>query len=179
MASIASATSSGASQHDHGVRLPSDEIVGGRRASLPAMSGSIEWSELSGDLRGIASLATVTPDGQAHVSIVSTTLVDDIIWIGTSRSARKAINVAANPSLALVWSGDAEIYLWGHGRLVDDVGTKRSLWASAWAYDPAMFFENPESDDYVLISVRPERAMSMDFGEAGPEQRRWTADRSA
>ncbi|MEM9562260.1 MAG: pyridoxamine 5'-phosphate oxidase family protein [Actinomycetota bacterium] len=140
------------------------------------MSDELSWDELAADLNGIASMATVTPDGEPHVSVISSAVVDGTVWIGTSRGARKAINVGGTPSVALVWSGSAEVYLWGSAELVDDVDTKRSFWDDGvWSYDPAMFFQTPDNPDYVLIRVTPERAMSMSFGEQGPTQRRWRA----
>ena len=78
-----------------------------------------------------------------------------IVWI-SDRSARKTINVGANPSVALVWSGAAETYVWGEAELVDEVAVKRAMWADAWSYDPAMFFQTPDNPDYVLIRVRPQ-----------------------
>lgn len=138
------------------------------------MSAPLNWSEVTADMKGLASLATVTPDGQPHVAIVSPTEVDGTIWIGINRSSAKARNLGAAPQAALVWSEEAELYLWGEAELVDDLDVKRSMWADAWSYDPAMFFQTPENEDYLLIKVTPTRAMRMVIGEQGPERRRWS-----
>lgn len=139
------------------------------------MADELSWSEVEPHVRGVASLATVTPDGSAHVAIVSSAYVEATIWIAATRSSRKALNIAANPSVALVWSGDAEVYVWGSAELVDDLDVKRSLWADAWPYDPAMFFGSPENPDYTLVRVTPARAMTLTFGPSGPVQARWQA----
>jgi general stress protein 26 len=126
-------------------------------------------------LTGVASMATVTPDGDPHVAVVTPVVIDDVIWIGTYRSSQKAANLLARPSIALVWSTDAEAYVWGRAELLDDVQRKRSMWDDTWPYDPAMFFSTPDNPDYVLVRVTPRRAMVMRFGEHGPERSRWSA----
>lgn len=133
------------------------------------------WNELTRSLTGLASLATVTSDGGPHVAVVSPVVVDDAIWIGTNRSSQKAANVLANPAVALVWTSEAEAYVWGSAEMLDDVDLKRSMWDGTWPYDPAVFFSTPDDPDYVLVRVTPERAMVMRFGEHGPERTRWSA----
>ena len=107
------------------------------------MSDELTWPDIVPQLHGTASLATVTPGGRPHVAIVTPAVVDDVLWINSFRSARKAANLAANPSVALVWSTEAEVYVWGDAELVDDLDTKRSMWEGTWAYDPATFFGTP------------------------------------
>lgn len=77
--------------------------------------------------------------------------------------------------MAIVWSSDAEVYVWGDSGLVDDLDVKRSLWGTVWSDDPAMFFRSPVHEDDVLIRVTPRRAMTMAFSDQGLVQARWRA----
>jgi general stress protein 26 len=77
--------------------LPGSDIP-----EVDGMSEPGEWSDIAPHLHGVASLATVTPSGGPHVSIVMPAHVDGTIWVGSHRSARKAINVAAHGKVALV-----------------------------------------------------------------------------
>lgn len=142
------------------------------------MSGSFSWSDVVAQLNGVASVATVSPTGEAHVAIVSPAVVDDSIWFGAYRSSAKARNLVANPSVALAWTPGPEAYVWGRAELVDDLDQKRSLWDGTWTYDPAMFFRSPDHPDYVLVRVTADRALVMTMGADGPQANRW-ARRSA
>lgn len=51
--------------------------------------------------RSFATLATVSPSGCPHVAGVLYGLVDDVLWINTMRSGRKARNIADNPRVAV------------------------------------------------------------------------------
>jgi general stress protein 26 len=140
---------------------------------LRAMSDSFSWTDVVPHLSGVASVATVSPTGEAHVAIVSPVVVGGSIWFGAYRSSAKARNLAANPSVALAWTPGPEAYVWGRAELVDDLDQKRSMWDGAWPYDPAMFFRSPDNPDYVLLRVTPDRALVMTMGAAGPQANRW------
>ncbi len=51
--------------------------------------------------RSFANLATVSPQGRAHVAGVLYQLVDGDLYVSTDRSSRKARNIAANPHAAV------------------------------------------------------------------------------
>ena len=135
----------------------------------------MDWSDVVSHLTGIAHLATVRPDGTAHVAVVSPSVEGDLIWIGVEASSATAGNVASNPSAALVWTPGAEAYVWADVAIVDDVDTKRRLWDGAWGYDPAGFFGTPDNPDYLLLRLAPHRALLMTMGASGPQRLRWSS----
>ena len=51
--------------------------------------------------RSFATLATASLNGRPHVAGVLYELVDDVLYVNTLRSSRKAQNVAANPRVGL------------------------------------------------------------------------------
>jgi general stress protein 26 len=135
----------------------------------------MEWSDVAPHLTGIAQLATVRPDGSAHVAVVSPSVDGEVLWIGVERSSATARNVAANPTAALVWTPGAEAYVWADVEVVDDVDTKRRLWDGAWGYDPAGFFGTPDNPQYLLLRLVPRRATVLTATDEGLQRLRWTA----
>lgn len=135
----------------------------------------MNWSEVRSQISGMSHLATSTPHGDPHVSIVSAYLDDDIVWVATNHSSRKARNLRSNPRAMIMWEGDAEVYVAADAELVDDLETKQRLWAGAFPYDLEMFFRAPDNPDLVLIRLAPRSAVVQTFGDSGPERRRWTA----
>lgn len=134
----------------------------------------MEWSELVPHLTGIASLATATPDGDPHVSVVMPYLERDTVWIFTRASSGKARRIARNGRVALVWRPQAEAYVHGDAALVDDPDQKRRLWAKDdLPFQPAMFFGTVDDPDHVLIRVTPVRATLMVGDSNGIRQLRW------
>jgi hypothetical protein len=51
--------------------------------------------------RSFCTIATTSPTGQSHAAGVLYAAVDDILYVSTMRSSRKARNVEANPSVAV------------------------------------------------------------------------------
>ena len=58
---------------------------------------AIGWAEVASYLTGFAHLATVGPNGDPHVAKVAPAVDDDVIWIATRASSRKARNADALP----------------------------------------------------------------------------------
>jgi len=136
----------------------------------------MEWSDVVPHLTGLAHLATVTPEGRPHVSVVAPAIEGDMVWIGTSRASRKARNLAAGSTAALVWNPGVEVYVRGDVDLVGDVDTKRRLWTDGvFPYDPSTFFGSIDNPDFVLLRVRPTSATLMEMSEHGPSRRSWRA----
>lgn len=136
----------------------------------------MEWSDILPHLTGLAHLATVRPDGRPHVSVVSTALDGDTIWVGTSKSSQKARNIATGGAASLVWQPGAEVYVDADADLVDDLDTKRRLWdGGVFPYDPAMFFGSVENPDFVLIRLSPRSAIVQTMDDAVPRRERWRA----
>jgi general stress protein 26 len=66
-----------------------------------------------------------------------------------------------------VWRPGAEVYIQGVATLVDDPAEKARIWRSgALSFDPAAFFGSPDNPEFVLVRVRPERAVVL--GPGGP-----------
>ncbi len=136
----------------------------------------MEWTEVAVHLTGLAHLATVSPGGLPHVSVVSPTIDGETIWIGTTASSRKARNLAATPKAALVWQPGTEVYVHADAELVGDLEIKRRLWdGGRFAYDPATFFGSIDNPDFVLVRLRPTSATVMAMSDVGPSRRRWRA----
>ncbi len=128
-------------------------------------------------LTGLAHLATVTPDGRPHVSVVAPAIDVETVWIGTNRSSRTARNLAAGSSAALVWRPGAEVYVHAGVDLVDDVDTKRRVCdGGIFPYDPAMFFGSIDAPDFVLVRLAPTAATIMGMNAHGPSRRTWRSD---
>lgn len=126
----------------------------------------LTWEDVAPQLSGLANMATASATGVPHVAIVAPVLDGPALWIFTRRSSHKARNLAANPGIALMWRPGAEIYLQGVADLVDDPADKARLWSRTdLPFDPAGFFGSPDHPDFVLIRVRPHRAVVL--GPAG------------
>jgi general stress protein 26 len=139
----------------------------------------MDWQDVATHLTGLAHMATVTPDGRPHVSVVSPAVDGGTVWIGTSRASTKALNLVSTPMAALVWQSDAEVYVRASVDLVDDLDTKRRLWeGGGFAYDPAVFFGSVDHPDFVLLRLTPTSATVMEMTERGPSRRHWSADRT-
>lgn len=136
----------------------------------------MEWEEVVSFLKGanIAHLATASPDGDPHVSVVSPAVEADVLWLATTASSRKARNLRANPRVALVWQPQAEIYLSGSAAMVSDEAEKHRLWESGlFAFDLAAFWVTADNPALVFVKVQPVSAMVMSIGPEGLSQQRW------
>ena len=135
----------------------------------------MQWQDVVPYLTGLAHLATVTPDGRPHVSVVAPGLDGETVWIGTTSTSRKARNLATTPSAALVWQPGAEVYVHADVELVDDADVKHRVWnAGVFAFDPTAFWDTPDNPDFVLLRLDPIAATIMEHTEHGPTRRRWT-----
>ncbi|MDH4078105.1 MAG: pyridoxamine 5'-phosphate oxidase family protein [Acidimicrobiia bacterium] len=122
----------------------------------------ISWSDIAGQLTGLAHVATASADGEPHVAVVAPVLEGDVLWIFTMRSSRKARNLAANPRISLMWRPQSEIYITARAELVDSAEDKARLWARTdLPFDPAAFFGTPDNPGFVLVRVTPRRAVVM------------------
>ena len=135
----------------------------------------MEWSDVRDQLSGMSHLATASAEGVPHVSIVSSAVEDDVVWVATYKSSRKGRNLAANPRAMIMWEGDAEVYVDVDVELVDDAATKERLWNGTFPYDLAMFFGTADNPDLVMLRMTPRSAVVQTFGEQGPQRERWSA----
>ena len=136
----------------------------------------MNWSGVVGHIADarIAHIATSDDEGSPHVAVVAPCIDGTDVWILTSRSSRKARNVAVNGRMALVWTPGAEVYLYGSACLVEALEEKQRLWSSGLlSFDPASFFGTPDNPDFVLLKIEPDTAVVMTQGASGPERHRW------
>jgi PPOX class probable F420-dependent enzyme len=136
----------------------------------------MEWHQIVEFLKGaaIAHLATASPDGEPHVSVVSPAVEGDGLWLATTSTSRKARNLRANPRVALVWQPGAEIYLSGGATIVTDGAVKARLWESGlFPFDLAAFWGTPANPALIFVRVEPVAAMVMSVGPEGLMQQRW------
>jgi hypothetical protein len=76
-------------------------------------------------------LATVWPAGRPHLMPVWGLWQDDALWFSSSKSARKAKNIAAHPRCVLATDSPAEpVVVEGDAELVDDLGAIAAF--TAW-----------------------------------------------
>jgi general stress protein 26 len=134
----------------------------------------MDWPDVSVHLTGFAHLATSTPDGSPHVSMVMPYVEDDTIWVFTRGSSGKAARVASNGKVALMWRPGAEVYVYGTAELVHDLDEKLRLWAKPdLPFPPSSFFASADDPDHVLIRIAPTRAIVMTDGGDGIRRLSW------
>ncbi len=139
------------------------------------MDRQLAWEDVAPHLTGLANAATASSDGTPHVSVVAAVVDGDSIWITTRRSSGKAVNLAENPRIALVFRPGSEAYVSGTVEIVDDADEKRRRWSGFFPYDATAFFGAPDNDGVVLLKVRPTAATVMTQDESGLHRRRWRA----
>jgi general stress protein 26 len=139
------------------------------------MDRQLSWDDVAPHLTGLANAATASGDGTPHVSVVAAVVDGDSIWITTRRTSGKAINIAENPRIALMFRPGSEAYVNGTVEIVDDVDEKRRRWSGFFPYDATAFFGPPENDGVVLLQVRPTAATVMTQDASGLHRQRWRA----
>jgi general stress protein 26 len=108
-------------------------------------------------------LATVGADGAPDVVPVHPCWEGDVLWTMCGTGSVKALNVAANPNVALhsqvTEAGDG-VEIWGTAVVHTDLETKQRLWEGVFDYDLNVFAPGgPASPDTAFIAVHPERAI--------------------
>lgn len=123
----------------------------------PDSSPDVRREELFDRLEKTPTCMLITHDasGASHVRPMTTQKVerDGIIWMFTSASGHLAAEVAADPSVMLIYSdtGDgAYAAVRGHGVIMRDLARQKELWtalAGAW------FPGGAEDPDLVLLRI--------------------------
>lgn len=126
-----------------------------------------------------AHLATVGADNKPDVVPVHPCWEGDVCWLMVGNTSVKAVNVAANPNVAMHWqvtaSGDG-VEIWGVAELFADLETKRRLWTGVFDYDLNAFAPGgpEESPDTGFMAITPQRALILkQYGMGGAQ--RWKA----
>lgn len=134
----------------------------------------MEWHELVPNLVGLAHLATASPTGEPHVSVVMPVIEDSTVWVFTRASSGKARRVASNGRVALTWRPGPEAYLWGDAEVVTSVDERARVWAlPGLPFDPAGFFGSHDHPDHVLLRITPRRATLMVHDGSGIRRLTW------
>lgn len=147
------------------------------------MTDTVDLAEIKTFASGLSPwshLATVGADQKPDVSPVHPCWEGDTCWVMVGTGSVKAINIAANPAVALHWQvtevGDG-VELWGTATLATDLETKRRLWDDVFDYDLNAFAPGgPDgSPETGFLAITPERAIILrQYGMGGVL--RWKRD---
>jgi hypothetical protein len=143
------------------------------------------WSSVAARLQAARSiwLTTTAPGHPPHAVPVWGAVLDEVLYVYTSRGTRKARNVALEPRVALHLP-DAEDVLLVKGRLRDvggpaDAPQVVAAFAAKYtapadhAYLPGI---DPSVD--VVYALEPSAALAWQLADFENSQRRWTAPSS-
>lgn len=117
-----------------------------------------------------AFLATVD-DNQPRVRPVSPIIEDALsIWVATLANSRKVKQIKQNSKICLAFvqhpSGDKTAIVTGEAEIVDNIEQKKRVWKIA-PYDLSLYFKTPESAEYCLLKIKPNRIEWWDNWEGG------------
>ena len=118
-----------------------------------------------------AYLAT-SHDAQPFIRPVSPVVEDDMtIWVTTFSTSRKIDHVRKNPKICLAFveqpHGDKAAIVFGEAYIVSDIERKKNVWKLA-PFDLSQHFPNgPESTEFCLLRIVPERIEWRDSWEGG------------
>jgi general stress protein 26 len=108
----------------------------------------------------LASLATVTENGEPWVRYVTGTIRDDMtIRVATSLQSRKVAHVQAKPHVHLICgnidpSVDAPYFqIQGTAEIATDMEEKQAVWHEDLAY----YFQTLENPDWCVLKIHPRR----------------------
>jgi general stress protein 26 len=121
-------------------------------------------------------MATVRPDGEPHLAMVSPGFFDDLVVVTTSAASVKTRNLRAGSGVMLHWivreeTGDDMLLVRGEPRLVDDARRRRELWASeCMPYALADYYLGPDDPDLAWVEIAPTYAsLHRNMGADGRE----------
>ena len=108
-----------------------------------------------------AFLATCD-SGQPRVRPVAPIVEDDMsVWVATSAGSRKVEQVKKNPKMSLAFvhppHGEKMATIIGEAEIVADMEQKKRVWGLA-PYDLSQYFpDGPESKEYCVLKIKPEK----------------------
>lgn len=108
------------------------------------------------------TLITVDSTGYPHARVMDPFSPgnDMIIWLGTNRLSRKAVEIKANSKVNLFYydnKGTGYVSISGDACLIDDSEKKLQYWKPEWE----RFYENKKN--YILIKVIPEKLEVLNY----------------
>jgi general stress protein 26 len=114
-----------------------------------------------------------TSDGtQPFVRPVSPIVEDDMkVWLTTFSTSRKMGHIRQNPRICLAFveqpQGDRAAVIFGEAQIVADLEKKRKVWQLA-RFDLSQHFpDGPESKEFCLLRIVPEKIEWRDSWEGG------------
>ncbi|HKV30843.1 MAG TPA: pyridoxamine 5'-phosphate oxidase family protein [Candidatus Dormibacteraeota bacterium] len=125
-------------------------------------------------------VATVRPDGRPHVMPVWGIWMDDALWFSSSRSSRKARNLAANAHCTITTDNAYEpVVIEGEAALIDElaaIGAFVSELNGKYQTDYSIDFFNPT--DNACFRIRPAWAFGLIESDFTGTPTRWTFPRA-
>lgn len=148
--------------------LASDAVPVASRPSFPSGygisagdEGMLEWDWAEERLRKARSywVSTTRPDGRPHAVPVWGLWIDGAFVFGTSRSSRKAMNLARSPQVVVhLESGDEVVILEGAVARISDTGRLHAL---DRPYSEKYDFESDlAAEGSVTYELRPTHALA-------------------
>ena len=151
-----------------------------QRFSEPSAS-ALTWDETRARIEqaDLFWVTTVRPDGRPHVTPLVAVSDDDALHFCTGAQEQKALNLAANPSVALTtgtneWNAGVDVVVEGraervtdHDRLTALAAAWQHKWEGQWTFSVGEggFTHSEGSTDIVHVyCVQPTRAFA--FGKA-------------
>ena len=135
------------------------------------------WSQVLTHARRLGPdcfMATVRPDGQPHLAVVSPGFVEDAIVVASWADSVKARNLRAGSGVMFHWVVSAEtgndmLLVRGEPSLADDQRRRRELWAAnCLPYDPSDWYDGPDDPRLLWLEVAPTYAsLHRNLGEDG------------
>ena len=147
----------------------------------PGDSALVPWSEVEDKLRAASNywLATVNPDGRAHVRPVDGVWVDGALCFGGSHETRWVRNLQANPAVTVNLASEAEaIILEGATELITDPEhplARPSTEASVKKY-PQYYTDGKVPPFQPFWAFRPKRAFAWTLEGFPRSATRWRFD---
>ena len=144
----------------------------------PSVKSLLDVAQQTITEAGCASLVTVDESGHPSSRSVAAFAPDtdfSNIVIGTHPDSRKTVHVLRDPRVVLSYvDGLNRGYLTviGNAHIDDNIEEKKTYWVDRFS---AFFPDGPESDEYQLMIVIPERLELRSFGlKVAEEPTRWS-----
>ena len=135
------------------------------------------WSQVVEHARRLGPdcfMATVRPDGQPHLAVVSPGFVNESLVVATWETSVKARNLRAGSGVMFHWivreeTANDMLLVRGEPTLAEDHRRRRELWeADCLPYDPGDWYDGPNDPRLLWIEVTPTYAsLQRNLGQSG------------
>lgn len=142
-------------------------------------SAATPWSQTRTALEAaeLFWITTVRADGRPHITPLVAVWLDDTIYFSTGETEQKALNLRANPHVALTtgcstWNEGLDIVVEGDAvQVTDDARLARLAqawsvkWDGRWQYQvQGGRFHHPQGGDALVYSVTPSKVLAFGKG---------------